>query len=169
MVLPYIEMNPPEVYMCSASWTLLPPPSPFHPSGSSQRTSPKHPVLCIEPGLVTRFIYDILHTSMLKKIFFFFLTWTIFKVFTEFVTIQLLLYVLVFWPESIWDLSSPARAWICTACIGRWNLNHWTTREVLVCSFELAAIQPHAQSKSWASPEAVVCMEGTGLIVFFFL
>ena len=23
-------MNPPQVYMCSSSWTLLPPPSPFH-------------------------------------------------------------------------------------------------------------------------------------------
>ena len=40
------------------------PPSPFHPSGSSQCTSPKHPVSCIEPGLVTRFIYDIIHVSM---------------------------------------------------------------------------------------------------------
>ena len=37
-------MNLPQVYMCSPSWTLLPPPSPFHPSGSSQSTSPKHPV-----------------------------------------------------------------------------------------------------------------------------
>ena len=52
-------MNPPQVYMCSPPWTLLPPPSPYHPSGSSQCTSPKHPVLCIEPGLATRFIYDI--------------------------------------------------------------------------------------------------------------
>ena len=32
---------------------LNPPPSPYHPSGSSQCTSPKHPVLCIEPGLAT--------------------------------------------------------------------------------------------------------------------
>ena len=37
-------MNPPRVYICSPSWTLLPPPSPYHPSGSSQCTSPKHPV-----------------------------------------------------------------------------------------------------------------------------
>ena len=29
-------MNPPQVYMCSPSWTLLPPPSPYHPSGSYQ-------------------------------------------------------------------------------------------------------------------------------------
>ena len=42
---------------------LLPPPSPYHPSGSSQCASPKHPVLCIEPGLVTHFIYDIIHVS----------------------------------------------------------------------------------------------------------
>ena len=64
LVLPNIKMNPPQVYMCSPSWTLLPPPSPYHPSGSSQCTSPKHPVLCIEPGLATHFIHDILHVSM---------------------------------------------------------------------------------------------------------
>ena len=64
LVLPYIEMNPPQAYMCSLSWTLLPPPSPYHPSGSSQCTSPKHPVSCIESGLATRFIYDIIHISM---------------------------------------------------------------------------------------------------------
>ena len=29
---------------------LNPPPSPHHLSGSSQCTSPKHPVSCIEPG-----------------------------------------------------------------------------------------------------------------------
>src|SRR5574338_32784 len=64
LVLPNIKMNPPQVYMCSPSRTLLPPPSPYHPSGSSQCTSPKHPVLCIEPGLATRFLHDILHVSM---------------------------------------------------------------------------------------------------------
>jgi len=57
-------MNPPPVYMCSPSWTLLPPPSPYHPSGSSQCSSPKHPVSCIEPGLASHFIHDILHVSM---------------------------------------------------------------------------------------------------------
>ena len=43
---------------------LNPPPSPYHPSGSSKCTSPKHPVSCIEPGLVIRFMYDIIHVSM---------------------------------------------------------------------------------------------------------
>ena len=43
-------MNPPQVYLCSPSWTLLPPPSPYPPTRSSQCTSPKNPVSCIEPG-----------------------------------------------------------------------------------------------------------------------
>ena len=57
-------MNLPWVYTCSQSWTLLPPPSPYHPSGSSQCTSSKHPVSCIEPRLAIRFLYDIIHVSM---------------------------------------------------------------------------------------------------------
>ena len=59
-----VKMNPPQLYMCSPSCTLLPPPSPYHPSGLSQCTSPQHPVSCIETGLATRFIRDILHVSM---------------------------------------------------------------------------------------------------------
>ena len=65
LVLPYTNMNPPQVYTCSPSWTPLPPPSPYQPSGSSQCTSPKHPVSCIEPGLAIHFIHDIIHVSML--------------------------------------------------------------------------------------------------------
>ena len=43
----------------------LPHLSPSHPSGSSQCTSPEHPVSCIEPGLVIYFTYDNTHVSML--------------------------------------------------------------------------------------------------------
>ena len=57
--------------------------------------------------------------------------WTVFKVFVEFVTILLLFYVLVLWPQGMLDLSSLTRDPQCTTCIGRQNLNHWTTREVL--------------------------------------
>ena len=57
-------MNPPRLYMCSPSWTPLPPLSPYHPSGSSQCTSPEHPISCIGPGLVILFTYDIIHVSM---------------------------------------------------------------------------------------------------------
>jgi len=42
---------------------LLPPPSPSHPSGSSQCTSPKHPLSCVKPGLEIRLTYDNLHVS----------------------------------------------------------------------------------------------------------
>ena len=42
-----------------------PPPSlPYHPSGSSQCTSPKHPVSCTEPRLEIHFLCDIIHVSM---------------------------------------------------------------------------------------------------------
>ena len=37
-----------------------------------------------------------------------FLMWTIFKIFNEFVTI-LLLFVCLFWPQDMWNLSSPTR------------------------------------------------------------
>ena len=64
-------------------------------------------------------------------IFYFFLMWTIFKVFVEFVTILLLFYLLVFGPGITWDLSFPTRNQTCTLCIGRGGgLNRWTTREV---------------------------------------
>ena len=42
----------------------LPRLTPYQPSGSSQCTSPKHPVSCIEPGLAIHFLYDIIDVSM---------------------------------------------------------------------------------------------------------
>ena len=64
LVLPYIDMNPPRVYMSSQSWAPLPPSTPHHPSGSSPCTSPKHPVSCIEHRLAIRFLHDSMHVSM---------------------------------------------------------------------------------------------------------
>jgi len=58
-------MNQPWVYMRSPSWNPLPPSSLSHPSGSSQCTSPEHPVSCIKPGLAIYFTYDNIHVSML--------------------------------------------------------------------------------------------------------
>ena len=37
------------------------------------------------------------------------LMWTVFKVFIEFFTILLRFHVLVFWPQSTWDLGFPTR------------------------------------------------------------
>ena len=42
----------------------LPPPTPYHLSGSSPCTSPKHPVSCIYHRLVIRFLPDSIHVSM---------------------------------------------------------------------------------------------------------
>ena len=58
---------------------------------------------------------------------FFFLMFL--KFFIEFVTVLLLFYVLVFWPQGMWDLNSLTRDSTCTLCIGRQSLNHWTARE----------------------------------------
>ena len=54
---------------------------------------------------------------------FFFLMWTIFKVFIEFVTTLFLLYVLAaffffFWLSHIWDLNSPTREGAHTPFVG---------------------------------------------------
>ena len=56
--------------------------------------------------------------------------WAILKVFTEFVTILLLFYVLVSWPQGTWDFSFLTRNQTHASCLGRENLNHWTAREV---------------------------------------
>ena len=42
----------------------LSPPTPYHLSGSSPCTSPKHPVSCIEHRLALRFLHDSIHVSM---------------------------------------------------------------------------------------------------------
>ena len=42
MVLSYIDINQPWVYMCSPSQCPLPPPSPPDPSGSFQCTRSEH-------------------------------------------------------------------------------------------------------------------------------
>ena len=59
--------------------------------------------------------------------------WTIVKVFTKFITILLLFYILVFWPPGMYNLSSLTRDWTHKPCSRRRILNHWITREVSVC------------------------------------
>ena len=55
-----------------------------------------------------------------------------FKVFIESVTMTASVLSYGFFGHKTWDLSSPTRdrAWTWAPCIGRWSLNHWTTREV---------------------------------------
>ena len=58
----------------------------------------------------------------------FFFMWTIFKVFIEFITMLLLFYVLVSWPQGMWDLISLTGDW--TSCMKGEVLNCWIFREV---------------------------------------
>ena len=44
------------------------------------------------------------HSYTFLSLFFFF-SWTIFKVFIEFITMLPLFYVLILWPRDMWDLS----------------------------------------------------------------
>ena len=60
----------------------------------------------------------------------YFLMWTIFKVFIEFITIYLLCYGLVFWLRGLWDLCSLTRDETHALCTGWPSLHHWATREV---------------------------------------
>ena len=64
------------------------------------------------------------------RVFFFFLMWTIFKAFIEFVTILLLFCVLVLWLLDMWDLRSLTRDQTLIPCTGKQGLNHWTMREI---------------------------------------
>ena len=57
-------MNPPRVYMSSETGIPLPPPIPYHLSGSSPCTSPKHPISCIKHRLEIRFLHDSIHVSV---------------------------------------------------------------------------------------------------------
>ena len=48
---------------------------------------------------------------------------------------MILSYVLVLWPQGMWDLNSLTRDQTLTPCIGRGGLNYWTAREVPTQSF----------------------------------
>ena len=62
----YINMNQPQIYMCSpTSWTRLHLPSLSHPSGLSQSTGFGCSASCIELVLVIYFTYANVHVSML--------------------------------------------------------------------------------------------------------
>ena len=62
----------------------------------------------------------------------------ILKVFIDFVTISLLLFMVgFFWQRDMWDLSSRTRAQTPTPWTGRQSLNYWTPREVPLLLFLL--------------------------------
>ena len=62
LVLPNIEMDLPQVYMCSPSWTLLPPHT--IPLGRPSAPAPSIQYRASNLDWHTRFIHDIIHVSM---------------------------------------------------------------------------------------------------------
>ena len=78
---------------------------PFITRGVQSFLTHLMPLSFYELAIQTLIIY------LLKTILFVFLTWTIFKVFTEFVTIVFLLYVSV-----SREVSSRTKDWACTPC-----------------------------------------------------
>ena len=73
-----------------------------------------------------------LHYILVFALFFldFFLMWTIFKIFIEFVTILPLFYILVSWLQGMWVPSTPA----LTACIRRQSFMHYGVFLLIVLS-----------------------------------
>ena len=63
--------------------------------------------------------------------FFFFLMWTIFQVFIEFITILFLFYILLILASRNVE-KIPTKDWTPASCTGRQSLNHRTAREVPV-------------------------------------
>ena len=62
--------------------------------------------------------------------FFFFWCRPFLKSLLNLFHIASVVYVLVFWPQGMWDLSHPIRDQTHTSCIGRQSLNDWTTRDI---------------------------------------
>ena len=66
LVLPNIKMDPPQVYLCSPSWTLLPPPSPYPPSGSVWFLNDRWWRTCVHMFICPLYIvFDDVHSHIL--------------------------------------------------------------------------------------------------------
>ena len=68
----------------------------------------------------------------------------------------------LFWPQCIWDLSSPTRDQTHTPCTGRWSLNHWTIWEVPMQPFLIVLLD---FCFSTSEPYTTLC-KGMALLVF---
>ena len=109
------------------------------------------------------------NNTFIFESFFFFLIWTVFEVLLNLLQCSICFMFWFFWPWDMWDISSLTRNWTYTSCIGRWSLNHWTAREVLIHTFKRFSsnwsklifvfnrISSHfLQLKCWASIQMVL-------------
>ena len=88
----------------------------------------KERVLVSSPSYKVQWDQGPMVMTSLKHFLRIFLMSTV-KVFIKFILL-FLLYILIFWPQGIWNLNSPTRDWTFSPCIGRKSFNHWTAREV---------------------------------------
>ena len=73
------------------------------------------------------------------------------------VAVLLLFCVLVFWPQGVWNLSTPTRDWTCNSCTGKRSLNHLIAREVpkLILNLDLKQ-QWYSENMTWESHVSVL-------------
>ena len=106
-------------------------------------------------------VFSVLHTffgDVICWCLLFFYNVDHFKVFIEFVITWLLFYVLVFWPQGMWEFSCPTRDWTCTPCTGRRSLSHWIAREVPADVFNTAVCWlPAPAFPQTSCPRQIVC------------
>ena len=100
---------------------------------------------------------------------FFFLMWTVFKVFSEFVTMLFLFYVLSFCPQGMWNLCSLIRIKPTLPAL-EGSLNHRTSREVPWASslncLPVVSLSPDITALYWSSYAQTVRLP-LGLYVCF--
>lgn len=87
-----------------------------------------------------------------------------FSVFIECATVLFLFYVLVFWPQGMWDLSSPIRDGTVTPCIGRKVLNIGPPRKFLSIWTWFTISHKHTRPICFSVSRPIlycVCVHGT--------
>ena len=115
LVLPNIKMNPPQVYMCSPSWTLL----PLHTIPLGRPSAPAPSIQYRASNLDWQLVsYMILY--MFQWINFYLFIWLH----------PFLVEVCRIFSCSMWDLVPRSGIEPRPPALGAWSLSHWTTREV---------------------------------------
>ena len=153
-------------------------PSPFHlrrcylpESGKvsrwrSKEMIPDNLILVFSPHNAKGFLFLFFFLRLI-------LMWTILKYFLNLLQYCFWDFFFFFWPWGMWDLSSPARDWTCSPCIGRQSLHHWTAREVPKLPFkdhnggeEKGILPCHLKVKKLNFIWQVLCLEQRKTVAF---
>ena len=71
---------------------------------------------------------------------------------------------LFFWPQGMWDPSFPTRDQTPSPCIGKWSLNHWTTKEIPPWSFVKWTDEARKTRKVWCHGNSEIFFTREGLV-----